>query len=304
MGQIERELAGLIEPRDLRKVLPFEPAASSLRRGWEGLEVVHFRAAPAFDIDYAGQSHHGFTLFTRPPEEFALRFEGVRRSVPPPAGSIVLVPAGVPVRARSSGFEDVLHVFLEPGVVDRVAAEAFDLDPARLSIPPFDGVQHPQLRAAMLAVSGELTAEGGGERVAIESFANVLAVHLLRHAAAPRRVVRGPDGVLPRGRLRAAVEFVEENLDDALTLGRMAAAARLSPYHFARQFKAATGLPPHQYVIARRVERAKRLLLEGELPLAEIASQVGFSSQSAFGLHFKRLTGVTPRRFRMSARIG
>ena len=65
---------------------------------------------------------------------------------------------------------------------------------------------------------------------------------------------RGRDGALPRGRLRAVVECIEEHLDAGTTLEQMAAVARLSPYHFARQFKPATGLPPHQYVIARRVQ--------------------------------------------------
>jgi len=84
----------------------------------------------------------------------------------------------------------------------------------------------------------------------------------------------------------------------------LAAVARLSPYHFARQFKVATGLPPHQYVIARRVERAQQLLRAGtDLSLAEVAAHAGFSDQSQFSRHFKRLVGVTPRQFRMSARI-
>jgi AraC family transcriptional regulator len=83
----------------------------------------------------------------------------------------------------------------------------------------------------------------------------------------------------------------------------MAAAAHLSSYHFARQFKAATGLPPHQYVISRRVERAQRLLQpDGDLSLSEVAARVGFSDQSQFSHHFKRLVGVTPKQFRKSAR--
>jgi AraC family transcriptional regulator len=80
----------------------------------------------------------------------------------------------------------------------------------------------------------------------------------------------------------------------------MAAAAHLSVYHFARQFKRATGLPPHQYVIMRRVERAKQLLQGGtDLSLAEVAAGAGFSDQSQFSHHFKRLVGVTPRQYRM-----
>jgi AraC family transcriptional regulator len=98
-------------------------------------------------------------------------------------------------------------------------------------------------------------------------------------------------------------EYIEGHLDASPTLGQLAAVARLSPYHFARQFKGATGLPPHQFVIARRVERAKQLLEGASLSLAEIAAHVGFSDQSQFTRHFKRLVGVTPGQFRTPARI-
>src|SRR5260370_37300288 len=85
--------------------------------------------------------------------------------------------------------------------------------------------------------------------------------------------------------------------ENAMTLTRT-----MGPYHFARQFKAATGLPPHQYVISRRVERAKHLLQAGiDLSLAEVATDAGFSDQSQFSPHFKRLAGRTPRPFRMPA---
>jgi AraC family transcriptional regulator len=97
---------------------------------------------------------------------------------------------------------------------------------------------------------------------------------------------------------------MEERLDAGLTVEQLAAAARLSAYHFARQFKAATGLPPHQYVILRRVERARQLLQAGTgLSLAEVAAHVGFADQSQVCRHFKRLVGVTPGQFRRSARI-
>ena len=129
----------------------------------------------------------------------------------------------------------------------------------------------------MRAVDAELTAGGAGGRLAAESLANVLAVHLIRHIVAPGRPVHGRDGTLPRGRLRAVLEYIEEHLDAAPTLAEMAAVARLNPYHFARQFKAATGLPPHQYVITRRVERAKHLLRAGtDFSLAEVAARAGF----------------------------
>jgi len=149
-----------------------------------------------------------------------------------------------------------------------------------------------------------MTAVAGGGRLAAESLANILAVHLIRQSLAPRPLLHPRDGALTPGTLRAVVAHIEDHLDNGLTLARMAEAAHLSAYHFARRFKAATGLAPHQYVIARRIERAKLLLdREPELSLAEIAGRIGFSDQSQFSRHFKRLVGVTPGRFLRSARI-
>jgi AraC family transcriptional regulator len=240
-------------------------------------------------------------LFPRPPEALDVRYEGVKRHVPPPAGSVLLMPAASPARVLSGGHKDELHVFLEPGLVGRVAAEAFGLDPARLAVPPIGGLPH--LRTAMWAVDAELTSRGAGGPLAAESLANVLAVHLLRHVLAPRRPERGRDGTLPRGRLRAVLEYIEGHLGAGPARGQMAAAARLSPYHFVRQFKRATGLPPHQYVILRRVERAKQLLqAKTGLSLAEVAARAGLSDQSQFCHDFKRLVGVTPGQFRTPAR--
>jgi AraC family transcriptional regulator len=216
----------------------------------------------------------------------------------------VLVPAGSPSLWRLSGPRDTLYIYLDSGLVARVSAEAFDLDPARLTIPPLGGLDVPHLRAALLAVDAELTVGGAGGRLAAESLANVLAVHLLRHVLAPRRPARRRTGRLPQAKLRAVVEFVEDHLDASPTLEEMAALAHLSPYYFVRQFKRATGLPPHRYVILRRVERAKQLLQSGgDFSLAEAAARAGFSDQGQFCQHFKRLVGVTPGQFRMRARI-
>jgi len=301
MRHNERVRSGPIGPLDWLRFLPHEVVASSDRLGWVGLEAARCRATPAFELNLPALTHHRLFLFARPPEELDLRYEGVKRNVPPPGGSVSLMPAGGPALVRSSGCKDELHIFLEPGLVGRVAAGAFGLDPTRVTIPPLDSLELPHLRAVMRAVDAELAADGAGGPLAAESLANVLAVHLIRHVSAPRRL-RRPDGAMPRGRLRAVVEYIEDHLVAGLSLEQMAAVARLSPYHFAHQFKRATGLPPHQYVITRCVERARQLLREGDFSLAEVAARAGFSDQSHFCRHFKRLVGVTPGRFRMHTR--
>jgi AraC family transcriptional regulator len=296
---------GPLGPLELRQqIVPFEPCATSERLGWEGMEAARYRAAPASDINQPPLTHHTLILYIRPPRELALWHDGVKRDVLPSAGSVSVVPAGSQVRWCWRGCKDSLHIYLEPGLVARVATEAFDLDPARLTVPPLDGLDLPQLRAAMLAVDAELTAGGAGGSLAAESLANVLAIHLLRQVVAPSHPARRPDVALPEGKLRGVVEHIEEHLHAGLTLEQMAAVAHLSVYHVARQFKAATGQPPHQYVIARRIDRAQQLLrADGDLSLAEIAARAGFSDQSQFTHHFKRLLGVTPGRFRAPSRI-
>ena len=302
--QILKQAEAPVQPRDWLKVIPFQAVATSASLGWVGLEAARFRASPAWEYDAPALTHHRLVLVTRPPQELELRFDGMKRNVPLPVGGIILVPAGTPGRVRWSGGFDWLHIYLEPGLVARAAAEAFDLDPARLSVPPLEGLDLPHLRAAMWSVDAELTGGGAGGRLASESLANVLAVHLLRHVLAPSRCQRGRDGTLPRGRLHAVVEYIEEHLEAGPTLSQMAAVAHLSPFHFARQFKRATGLPPYQYVILRRVERARQLLqTKAGVSLAEVAADAGFSDQSQFSKHFKRLVGVTPGQFRTPAKI-
>jgi AraC family transcriptional regulator len=185
----------------------------------------------------------------------------------------------------------------------RIREQLSGLDPARLTVPPIDALDLPHLRAAMSAVDAELTAGGAGGRLAAESLTHVLAVHLIRHVSAPRPSKRRRDGTLPRARLRAVVEYIEEHLDAGPTQEQMAAIARLSPIYFAWQFNRATRLPPHQHVIARRVERAKQLLqTDSDFSLTEVAASAGFSAQSQFSHHFKRLVGVTPGQLRTRVR--
>ncbi|HEX4632929.1 MAG TPA: hypothetical protein VH163_03805, partial [Gemmatimonadales bacterium] len=116
--------ASPIGPLDWLKGIPFEPAAWSDGLGWVGLEATRFRAAPDSELNQPAISHHRLFLVTRPPETMDLRYEGVRRHVPPPVGTVSLVPAGSPALWRWSGPKDTLNIYLEPKLLARVAAQA------------------------------------------------------------------------------------------------------------------------------------------------------------------------------------
>jgi len=106
-------------------------------------------------------------------------------------------------------------------------------------------------------------------------------------------------GGLGAQRLRLVIDYIEANLDDDLSLAMLAEMAGRSLHHFSDAFRQSTGTPPHRYIMIRRIERAKILLLSTDMPVAQIAFAVGFASQSHFGAMFRALTGVTPLRFRL-----
>lgn len=91
------------------------------------------------------------------------------------------------------------------------------------------------------------------------------------------------------------IDYINAHLELNLGVGELANVVQMSPYYFTRLFKQSTGLTPHQYVIRRRVERAKQLLLQGKLTIAQVAYTVGFAHQSHLNRHFKRWLGMTPK---------
>jgi AraC-like DNA-binding protein len=119
----------------------------------------------------------------------------------------------------------------------------------------------------------------------------------------PRRSAPPAQGGLPAFKRRRVVEFIEAHLDRPINLARLAAVVHLSPFHFHRQFKRATGSTPHQYIVQKRIERAKALLSDSQLPLVEVAAQAGFANQSHFGSTFRKATSMTPRGFRNATSI-
>jgi AraC family transcriptional regulator len=102
--------------------------------------------------------------------------------------------------------------------------------------------------------------------------------------------------------VQRAVAYIHANLSARLRLTDIAAAARMSPFHFSRTFRKALGSAPHRYVVQARVDRAKRLL-EGDGSLAEIADAAGFSDQSHMSRVFRRFTGQSPKQYRARRRL-
>jgi AraC family transcriptional regulator len=137
--------------------------------------------------------------------------------------------------------------------------------------------------------------EGGriGDHLYTDIVARALVVRAVRLLNS-----RVHAGALPKWRLRRVKQYVDDHIEEALSLAELAAASGLSAMYFAAQFRAATGLRPHEYVVSQRIERAKAMLSGDKIPIAEVAFSVGFKAQAHFTTVFKRWTGETPGRWR------
>jgi RpiB/LacA/LacB family sugar-phosphate isomerase len=161
----------------------------------------------------------------------------------------------------------------------------------------------PGIRAALCndAHSAFLGAKAEGMNVLVLSVhalepqqAEEIVDSYLNATLAPVEVVGG----LPPRRLQRVLSHVRENIEKELAVNEMAQVVGMSQYYFSKLFKMSTGTTPHQYVMRQRVERAQELLRETHSALVDIASQVGFETQSHFTSVFRRLVGITPKRYR------
>ncbi|HEX7317313.1 MAG TPA: AraC family transcriptional regulator [Pyrinomonadaceae bacterium] len=212
-------------------------------------------------------------------------------------GGVCLIPSGEPFATRVGSDSEALGIYLDPALIERAARDA---DPAgRFEVVARSNPRDPLVSRVGLALLAEMDSEAPGARLYAESLANVLAVHVLRNYTATGAAPSVFKGGLSGRRLSRVLSYIEENHEQDLTLEDLAGEVAMSTFHFAREFKRATGTTPHQHLIKLRVERAKALLAESQLPLAEVGLRTGFSHQSHFTRLFRRLTGTTPQTYRL-----
>lgn len=214
-------------------------------------------------------------------------------------GDVMLFPANQLVWQRWDDDVEIFVVALEESLLSSAAQQVFE-DKVALELAPQTALKDPILTTLGGLLQLETIAESSGGRLYVESLGNAVASHLVQHygAAVPR--AGRPSERLSPAQLRRVIEHINRNLSGELSLAELAAVANISPYHFAHGFKQTVGIPPHRYVVERRIEQAKQLLLDDGQPIADIALEAGFSSQSHMTTVFRRVLGVTPKVYRDS----
>ncbi len=272
--------------------------AHSQEAGWRSLYAAILEEAP-FDVTESAIRHPFLIYHLSRPTEVCRKIEGAAReqALLGPR-RLCVTPAETVTRWQHAGHPEILQIYLRQSIFVDAAREMYGCDASGAELVPRFGILDPLLEQLAITIASALrdgTAEDG---LYIDTLAQMIAVHLARQHSPRSRPVRTPLPGIAGCKMRRLIEFIEENLDRDLSLEAMAAEVVVSPLYLPRAFKTAFGQSPHQYVLERRVERAKQLLRNTDKPIVEVALAAGFSSQSHLSNWFLRLVGVSPATYR------
>jgi AraC family transcriptional regulator len=255
--QLRSDPAGVLEVPELERVLV----------------AIHVGAAAKISCRRGGESHTGSAVH----------------------GDIDIIPARTDARWEIHDQNDTaLILALPPSLLDTVAEEQ-GVNSRRVEIRNRFQIRDAQLENICWALKAEMQANYPSGRLYTDSLAVSVASRLVStHSsiAQPRPV---QSGGLGGRRLKRTLAYIEDNLSEDLSLSRIASITGISASHFKTLFRESAGVPVHQYVIQRRIERAKDLLMQDKLSIAEIALATGFSHQSHLARHMRRAVGLSPR---------
>jgi AraC family transcriptional regulator len=211
-----------------------------------------------------------------------------------PAGTLHITGPTDPLTAEFRGPCDFIHFHVSTDYL-RECQEAARSSQAQ----PIRDLNDLIIRDPLAELLGKTLVDRGteGDSVYTESVGRTLVMHVAR-LEPPRHTVKA----LPKWRMKRVQEYVGAHLEEGISLANLAEVAGLSRMHFAAQFRAATGLRPHDYVLQQRIETAKDILSNTDMPLADVALAVGFYAQPHYSTVFKRLADETPARWRRSHR--
>ncbi|WP_134942727.1 AraC family transcriptional regulator [Pseudomonas syringae] len=243
--------------------------------------------------EYHAPTHHTLSCYI---EDGTGTFRRGRPDQKGAPGKLCILPAGHESAWVVNGEIRLAHLYFSPEQFALGCVTLLDREPREMQLRENTFLEDPA-QAARFRQLIRLNWAEPGERLLTSSLAHEMVSHALLNQAGLREGLRLKGGLAPHLR-RHLVDFIEMHLADPLSLGQLAGLCALSEYHFARMFRESFGLPPHQYLLSRRIEQARQLLRGTGKPLGEIALACGFASASHFSNRFRQAKGATPGEYR------
>ncbi|HIK16432.1 MAG TPA: helix-turn-helix transcriptional regulator [Leptolyngbyaceae cyanobacterium M33_DOE_097] len=297
------KLLDYCQKRASDQIVPNPAVVSS--SGWDGVHL-EFHQQPTFATDEHHHTMHvlacGLVDSSNRTASGARSLDGKRSKERRGSEDIAIIPAGITHACSWDAPAQFIVLAIEPTLLKTVGQDWIDSDQIEL-LPRFMSQSDRFIRSILTTLKEEAETGGLGGHLLIDGLKTALAVHLLRNYCATCPQPLHHSNGLPQRTLALVKDYIDSHLQQELKLDDLAAIAQISPYHFLRLFKQSMGVTPHQYILQRRLNRAKYLLRSSELSIVEIAAQAGFCDQSHLTRYFKRMIGVTPKQFLQSRSV-
>lgn len=280
-----------------KRIYKRSPIISSASVGWDFMGIV-YDWYPVEKVPKITCRQHGIGIFTDVPSPAITerQIDGHFKREEIVQGSCVIIPANLSHYGEWDKESGALCLSIDPTVFAQTIYEV--VDPNTIELLPVFATPDPFIHQIGVALKAALFKQSDRSRLYAETLVNTLILHLLEHYTTSRPNLRECiAGQLPQYKLQQVIDYIDAYLDRDLSLQELSNLVQMSPHYFSTLFKQSTGTTPHQYVIRCRIERAKCLMAQAKLSLAEIATQVGFVDQSHLHRHFKHLVGVTPKTY-------
>lgn len=206
-----------------------------------------------------------------------------------------IIEAGQSYSWRTEGPIAFGHIYLEPGWFADTIAANFERDPARVELQEEVGAYDPLIGQLLFALVNAGASDDAGTMRQEAALEAVLIRLFERQSATPRADERL---LITAASVRRVCDHIAAHLDDAVTLDELARIAGYSRFHFARGFRAATGMPPYAYLLRQRIALACQMLADRDAPISGIAAATGFATHAQFSSRFRQVTGLAPSAYR------
>lgn len=293
-------MALLITPRELPDWVPGTVLSTSDDLGWNGVGTRSYRY-DGLDVEVPALSEFVIVAYRRGATHMQRRFEGGWTRTQCSPGDLSLLTRSQWSHWHWTDRIDVSHVYLTDRFVSGIASEVTDRTAAEVRLHDVLRIQDPILSSAIDALTREARLPQPGGAIYVEAVATQLVVHLIRNYASVRFEESPARSALTSVQRKRLTDYVDAHLHEPLGLEQLAAAVGLGLWNFTRRFRDAFGCTPHRYVVERRLDRARQLLLRSAMPVKEVASACGFADQAHMTRLFRERLNATPASLRRSA---
>jgi AraC family transcriptional regulator len=290
-----------VTPETLTTWVPGEILLASDALGWSDVALRSYRYT-GLDIEAPPLRDFLVVAFLRGSTTIDRRVGGPWQQEQLVPGDVSVMTCGEASQWRWDASIDVIHLYLTRKLLGKVCADALDKEVADIELHDVLKAGDVVLNRGLAAMAEEVRTENLGGKLFVDALTTQICVHLVRKYADVSVRETTVTTALSRVQSQQIEGYIEANLDRQLSLDELAAVARTSTSCFLRQFKARYGVPPHAYVIQKRLACARQLLTKSTLPIKEIASRCGFSDQSHMTRVFQRLLQTTPCSYRQTSK--